>query len=59
MLFHPAWINVILGVWMIAAPFVLNYADVTNAKLNDIIVGLPVSLTALWIGFVTRSPIPR
>ncbi len=58
-MFHPAWINVILGVWLIAAPFVLNYTDVTSAKLNDIIIGFAVSLTALWIGFVTRSPIPK
>ncbi|MBI2953642.1 MAG: SPW repeat protein [Chloroflexi bacterium] len=58
-MFHPAWISIILGLWLIAAPFVLNYVDVRNAMLNDVAVGLVVALVALWTGLVTRSPSPK
>lgn len=34
-----SWINFVLGIWLIAAPFVLGYDDVTAALTNDIVVG--------------------
>ena len=35
-----SWTNVVLGVWLIIAPFLLGYSAETTALWNDIIVGL-------------------
>jgi len=36
------WIGIILGIWLIIAPFVLRYQNITNAMWNDIILGVLV-----------------
>jgi hypothetical protein len=42
------WINAILGVWLIIAPFIIRYSDVSAALWNDIIVGIVVVVLAVW-----------
>jgi hypothetical protein len=42
------WINVVLGVWLIIAPFLLGYSALTAALWNDIIVGIVVVVLAGW-----------
>jgi SPW repeat len=42
------WINAILGVWLIIAPFVLGYTALVAALWNDIIVGIVVVVIAGW-----------
>ncbi len=39
-------INILLGIWLIIAPFVLNYANLGVAETNDIIVGIIVAVVA-------------
>lgn len=40
-----SWAAVVLGLWLIAAPFVLGYAQVsTTALYNDVIVGIAVAI---------------
>jgi hypothetical protein len=44
----PAWINVMLGVWLIAAPWILGVAGaITYASANDTVIGL---LTIIFAG---------
>lgn len=43
-----SWVNVILGVWMVMAPFVLGYTGIRIALLNDMIVGVIITGLALW-----------
>jgi hypothetical protein len=38
-----SWLEFVLGIWLIAAPFVLGYADVARPFTNDIIVGVTVA----------------
>ncbi len=51
----PSWINAILGVWLIVAPYALEYhgrGEVRDATSNDIAVGvviLVLSVTATFI----------
>jgi hypothetical protein len=40
------WLNVILGFWLVSAPFVLDYR-INQAQLNSLCVGLGVMLFAL------------
>ena len=46
-----AWeegINVLLGLWMIAAPWVLKFASYKDAAMNAVIVGVLVVILAAW-----------
>lgn len=42
-----AWVNVVLGVWLIVAPYVLGYSTASTALWNDIIIGVVVAIVAL------------
>lgn len=42
------WISAVLGVWLIIAPFIVHYSDVAAAKWNDIVVGVGVTVLAVW-----------
>lgn len=62
-----SWTNVMLGAWMIAAPFVLGYADITAALVNSIVVGIVVLGLGITSGYETalvrrerrRRPVSR
>lgn len=41
-------VNAVLGIWLIAAPFVLGYSAVTTALYDDIVIGAGVLILA-WI----------
>lgn len=43
------WFNLVLGVWLVIAPFVLGYSNKPAALWNDIILGLAVGVLA-YIG---------
>ncbi len=42
------WINTIVGVGLIAAPFALNFTDNTNATVSSIVLGLIVALASAY-----------
>jgi hypothetical protein len=39
-------LNVLAGIWLIVAPFLLGYADTQAALWNDIIIGIVVLIIA-------------
>lgn len=41
-------INIIAGIWLVLAPFMLSYSDITGAVWNDVLVGAVVAILA-WI----------
>ena len=41
-----SWVNAILGVWLIVAPFILGYAG--TPRTNDIIVGIIIAVLGTW-----------
>jgi hypothetical protein len=49
-----SWVNVILGVWLIIAPFVLQY-EVQNAMWNDIILGCIIAICGIWSAVAARG----
>ena len=49
------WINTVLGIWLIVAPFILSYTGVTAALWNDIIVGIVVAVLAAWAALTVSS----
>lgn len=52
-----SWINVVLGAWLILAPFFLGYASVAAATANDITVGILTLLLSLWAALVVPKAI--
>lgn len=40
--------NIVAGVWLVAAPFILDYSNIAGAVWNDILVGVIVAILA-WI----------
>jgi hypothetical protein len=42
-----SWVNVILGVWLIVAPFVLAY-EAQNARWNDVVLGCIIAIFGIW-----------
>jgi hypothetical protein len=43
-----SWINLLLGIWLIISPFVLNFGASVLGMRNDVIVGILVVLFSLW-----------
>jgi hypothetical protein len=44
-----AWVNLVLGLWLVIAPFVLGfYAGEAVAAWNHIVVGILIAGDAIW-----------
>jgi hypothetical protein len=43
------WINLVLGVWLIFAPFILGFATLMPALWTHVILGLLIGGDAVWI----------
>lgn len=50
-----SWINAVLGLWLIIAPFLLGYSAVGAAMWNDIVVGVIVAVLAGWAALALGS----
>lgn len=42
------WLNFAIGLWIIAAPFLLGFTTVTDAFWNHLAVGTLIVIDALW-----------
>ncbi len=51
-----SWVNAVLGVWLIIAPFVIGYTGVAAAMWNDIIVGVVVAVLGAWAALAVKPP---
>jgi len=50
------WINGIVGLWLLAAPFVITFGHINAVwAANDVILGLLLILCSFWI---SASPTP-
>ena len=43
-----SWVNVILGLWLIVAPFALFYRGISAALWDNVIVGIIIAVLAGW-----------
>ena len=44
----PEWLNVVLGGWLVLAPYFLAFPNKPTATWNHVLVGLAVGSVALW-----------
>ncbi len=50
------WINLLLGIWLIIAPFVLRfYGHEPGAAWNQIVLGVLIGLDAIWVVSAYRN----
>lgn len=43
------WVNLVLGIWLIVSPYLLQYSDVDPvATRNHLIVGFLIAASAIW-----------
>ena len=49
------WLNVLIGVWIAASPWVLNYRNVENAFYSSLISGLAVAGVAVAGGLAEEN----
>ncbi len=51
------WVNLVLGLWVIASPFVLHFTSDVTAMWTHVIIGLAVAvLAAIELWTVARPP---
>jgi len=43
------WVNLVLGLWLIVAPFALGFRAETGATTNHIVVGLLIAIDAVSV----------
>ncbi|MEX0853335.1 MAG: SPW repeat protein [Bauldia sp.] len=54
------WVNLTLGIWVLASPFVLGFSSIANAMWTHVLVGLAVAvLAAVELWMITREPPAR
>jgi hypothetical protein len=51
------WAKVVLGIWLIASPWLLGFSHQSEATDNIMIVGAVVVLLSLWS--LARRPMPQ
>jgi len=51
------WLNFAIGLWLLAAPFVLGFTHLSFALWNSVIIGLFIVADALWAAMtLPREP---
>jgi hypothetical protein len=53
-----SWISLLVGIWLIISPFVLDFAATSAAMSNAVIFGIVVGILALWAALASRPRIP-
>jgi hypothetical protein len=51
-----SWVNVLLGLWLVASPWVLGYGY-GPAVVHDVVLGITIGAVALWSATVPSTQI--
>lgn len=43
------WLETVFGAWLVIAPFVLGFTDMTLATINHIVVGVIIAVDSAWM----------
>ena len=50
------WTNIVLGAWLVAAPFLLGFSQIPSAVWNHVAVGASIIALAGWALLRMRRP---
>jgi hypothetical protein len=42
------WVNLVLGIWLIIAPFLLGFSGEASATWNHVVLGIVIGVDAIW-----------
>jgi thiol:disulfide interchange protein len=52
-----SWINLLVGIWLLIAPFTMGAAPISGAPVaNDVVLGVLLIATSWWILAATAPP---
>jgi hypothetical protein len=54
---YLGWVQLVLGLWIFASPWILGFSDISTALWSNVIIGLLVVIFALWELFGAKHPI--
>lgn len=54
----PSWVNLLIGIWLVLAPFALGYSASTVTMWNEILTGIVIIALAAFAAF-SSSPTDR
>ncbi len=43
------WVELVLGLWLIASPWVLRFSTLPDAWANAVLAGLVIAILAIWV----------
>jgi len=49
------WIEMAIGIWILASPWILGFQDVALGKWSNVILGLVVIVLNTWIVFGEKA----
>jgi hypothetical protein len=50
------WVNLAVGVWLLASPWLLGFAGVRSAMWVSVILGAVIAVMAAWEAWTARHP---
>ncbi|MEA2782938.1 MAG: hypothetical protein QOK29_4482 [Rhodospirillaceae bacterium] len=42
------WLNLVVGVWIVIAPWALGFTDIASATVAHVVLGLLIAIAAAW-----------
>src|ERR1051326_9103583 len=51
----PSWLNILLGIWVIISPFVVQFAQLPAAMWNNVILGIWMIISPFALGVMTTA----
>lgn len=45
---YIGWAELVLGIWILASPWILGFSDITLALWSNLITGVVVVIVSLW-----------
>lgn len=51
------WAQLVFGIWIIISPWILGFSEIDTALWNNMIIGISISISALWQLFDAKPQI--
>lgn len=52
----PEWVNAVLGIWILIAPWVLGFASMRDAVATHVVLGVLIAVFATWGAWAAHHP---
>ncbi|MGE5339304.1 MAG: SPW repeat protein [Gemmatimonadota bacterium] len=49
------WVELVLGLWLIASPWLLRFSTLPDARANAVLAGLVTAILAIWVLLIDKD----